>query len=168
MDHALAMLLWVIIGVSVAIAFYRRSQRRDEEDRRRNRAMLARETTGELKTPCQHCGQNISFHRSFLNEIVTCPHCNIQTRLVAVEPPYIPPPVVVPPPEPEDIGWAQFMILCGLGAMIYFAAFFEIGNGNVANLDLLNQRLCGVICSSTVTLLGMLMIISYRLRPHQR
>ncbi len=112
----------------------------------------------EYKCECELCHERLSFDENLLDEMITCPHCLRQTRLLPARVP-----VSAPKRNEEDIGWEQFMILCGLGGMIYFEAFFEIGKGDVANLDLLNQRLCGVICSSTVSLLGVLLIISYRI-----
>lgn len=35
-----------------------------------------------LKSPCQHCGNNLEFEAEMSNQFCTCPHCGQQTRLI--------------------------------------------------------------------------------------
>lgn len=40
----------------------------------------------DLKSPCEHCGQNLVFPENMLGDQINCPHCNETTKLWATSP----------------------------------------------------------------------------------
>jgi len=53
----------------------------------------------DSKSPCQHCGQNLSFPENMIGDLVVCPHCNRETMLgVLSSVPPVAPPMWRPPP----------------------------------------------------------------------
>ncbi|MFA6546329.1 MAG: FxLYD domain-containing protein [Limisphaerales bacterium] len=56
--------------------------------------------SGYFKCACSHCQERIEFPAYAAGVIVTCPHCGVETRLIAPDAPDAPGPAAPPPPPP--------------------------------------------------------------------
>lgn len=57
--------------------------------------------SGYFKCACSHCQERIEFPAHAAGVSVTCPHCGVETKLIAPDAPAAPGPGVPPPPPPH-------------------------------------------------------------------
>jgi hypothetical protein len=82
----------------------------------------------EIKCPCRHCGQNISFPDNMTGDWLACPHCAQQTQLLGPTPSMSQTPYAVQ--KAKEPGWMFACIgMLGLGAIyltVVYGGIFDL------------------------------------------
>ena len=98
--------------------------------------------SNEAKCTCQHCNGHIAFPAEMAGQMITCPHCQLETRLFV--------PCVSAPTKPRNKNTAVFVIIGFIVAAIvigFAAVFGEVRNGkpSAQKLDVNLREVTGAL-----------------------